>query len=41
MLPGSMLERFLGCDAQAKLIQCLRFIAPLSVPGALTLWDGR
>ena len=40
-LPGSMLERFLGCGAQAKLIQCLRFIAPLSVPGALTLWDGR
>ena len=40
-LPGSLLERFTGCDAPAKLIQCLRFIAPLSVPGAITLQDGR
>jgi len=40
-LPASLLERFLGGDAQAKLIQCLRFLAPLSVPGAGTLREGR
>ncbi len=40
-LPACLLERFLGSDAQAKLIQCLRFLAPLSVPGAGSLREGR
>lgn len=40
-LPGSLLERILGSDVETKLIQCLRFIAPLSVPGAATICDGR
>lgn len=40
-LPGGLLERFLGGDARARLIQCLRFVAPVSVPGAIRQRDAR
>lgn len=40
-LPGGLLERFLSGDARARLIQCLRFIAPVSVPGAIRQRDAR
>lgn len=40
-LPMSLLERFTGKDAQTQLVRCLRFLAPLSRPGVITLNDGR
>ena len=40
-LPKSLLERFLGGDACSRLVQCLKFLAPLSVPGAIRLGSGR
>lgn len=39
--PTSLLERFSGADAQSQLLLCLRFLAPLSIPGAVTLREGR
>jgi hypothetical protein len=33
-LPASLLERFSGQDLQSRLIQALRFLAPLSTLGA-------
>jgi hypothetical protein len=40
-LPAGLLERFLGGDARTRLIQCLRFVAPVSVPGAIKQRDAR
>ena len=40
-LPMSLLERFTGKDAQTQLVRCLRFLAPLSRPGVITLNEGR
>ncbi len=40
-LPMSLLERFLGGDACSQLVQCLKFLSPLSVPSAIRLGGGR
>jgi hypothetical protein len=40
-LPMSLLERFTGKDARTQLVLCLRFLAPLSRPGVITLNEGR
>lgn len=40
-LPMSLLDRFNGQDGQSQLVLCLRFLAPLSRPGVITLHDGR
>ena len=40
-LPMSLLDRFTGSDVQSQLVLCLRFLAPLSRPGVITLSDGR
>jgi hypothetical protein len=40
-LPMSLLERFRGEDAESLLVHCLRFLAPLSRPGAIILRNGR
>ena len=40
-LPASLLNRFLGCDARSRLINCLRFLSPLTIPGAIKLNDVR
>lgn len=36
-LPKSLLDRFKGQDGQSQLVLCLRFLAPLSRPGVITL----
>lgn len=40
-LPRSLLDRFQGADIESQLVLCLRFLAPLSRPGAITLRDAR
>ena len=40
-LPAGLLERFQSGDARSQLVQCLLFLDPLSVPGALRLREGR
>lgn len=40
-LPMSLLDRFKGQDGQSQLVLCLRFLAPLSRPGVITLNDAR
>lgn len=40
-LPTSLLGRFRGADAKSHLVLCLRFLAPLSIPGAVVFRDGR
>lgn len=40
-LPAGLLERFQGVDARSQLVQCLLFLDPLSVPGAVRLREGR
>ena len=40
-LPAGLLERFQSGDARSQLVQCLLFLNPLSVPGALRLREGR
>ena len=40
-LPMSLLNRFNGNDAKSQLVQSLRFLTPLSRPGAITLGDAR
>ena len=40
-LPAGLLERFQRGDARSQLVQCLLFLDPLSVPGALRLREGR
>ena len=40
-LPMSLLNRFKVQDGQSQLVLCLRFLAPLSRPGVITLHDGR
>lgn len=39
-LPAGLLGRFLGGDARTQLIQCLRYVAPVSVPGVIATRDG-
>ena len=40
-LPLSLLERFADSDALARVVLLLRFLAPLSAPGAITQRYGR
>ena len=40
-LPITLRDRFPGVDAESQLVLCLRFLAPLSRPGKITLRDGR
>jgi len=40
-LPMSLLDHFEGQDGQSQLVLCLRFLAPLSRPGVITLSDAR
>jgi hypothetical protein len=39
-LPTSLLDRFRGADAQSQLVMCLRFLARLSRPDAITFGNG-
>lgn len=40
-LPLSLLERFVSSDDRTRVVQLLRFLMPLSVPGAATQYEGR
>jgi hypothetical protein len=40
-LPASLLERFQADELEARLVQCLRFLGPLTVPGNVSLRYGR
>lgn len=40
-LPASMLRRFQGVDIGGRLMYCLLFISPLSVPGVIEQFKGR